>query len=166
MYYLVVPWLREKAELMAVSDSTIIHDTVLLIRDLLLTSGVTDPISSKRTGNLKFIMTSYPDRNVLYPVITIKNMGFNAVSAGQNTTAMWTRIITEIRVWSQTVSQRDALCDSVFNYLRTKQTGTGGSIPGNLYDLEVTSLVPVDEEGEHGIHSGVFTVTYKYVTSS
>ncbi|MFA5133004.1 MAG: hypothetical protein WC444_06785 [Candidatus Paceibacterota bacterium] len=151
---------------MAVGNSTIIHDTVLLIRDLLLNSGVTDPISSKRTGNLKFIMTSYPNRNVLYPVITVRNIGFKANSAGQNTTDMWTIITTEIRIWSQSVEQRDVLSDSVFNYLRTKQTGSGGSIPGNLYDFAVSSFVPVDEEGEHGIHSGIFTVTHKFVTSN
>ena len=148
---------------MAVGNSTIIQNTVVFIRNLLL-SGVTDPQSTKRPTESKFVATSYTDRKVWYPRITVKNTGCSMSRAGQNTEEMYAVITTEVRVWARAVDTRDELTDDVLDTLRTSQQGTGGTIEEGLHDFDVGSVVPVDEEGETGIHSSVITITHGFVT--
>jgi len=147
---------------MAVSDSAIIHDSVIFIRNLL--SSITDPQSTKRPSNSNFVMTSYPDRKAWYPLLTVKNMGLPARRAGQNTEEMYFTVTTEIRVWARSVDSRDLLTDAVVNLLRTSQQGAGGTIVEGLHDFSLESIVPVDEDGENGIHSHVITISYGFVT--
>lgn len=148
---------------MVVGDSTVISNVVLFYRTLLL-SKLTDPQSGKRPSDLKYVMSSYPNRTAWYPVITVKNNGFSGIRAGQNTEEMWMTITTEIRVWARDVRSRDTIADSIIDTLREAQQDTSGIIEEGLHDLEISSVVPVDEEGEHGLHSAVITITNTYVT--
>ena len=56
--------------------STAIHDITVLLRDLLLAQ-LTDPVS--HTGNQKFVMTSYPQRPVKYPIVTVSQLSFSDI---------------------------------------------------------------------------------------
>ena len=57
---------------MAFTSSTFLADTLLFIRNF-LDSNITDPISGSRAGRDRFVMTSYPQRDVKYPIITVKH---------------------------------------------------------------------------------------------
>ena len=61
-------------------------------------ASVTDPLSGSRAVNSSFIMSSYPQRKVLYPIITIRVINLKAKRAGMQTTAMDMVIDVEIRV--------------------------------------------------------------------
>ena len=53
-----------------VSKDTILLDTLFYIKKDLL-DNLTDPLAA-RSASSKFVMTSYPQRPVNYPLITIK----------------------------------------------------------------------------------------------
>ena len=146
---------------MVVSSATFISDSTLFLRDLLLTN-VTDPKSGARPTGSVFVVTSYPERIVFYPLITIINDNFSAVNGGMNSEDMNVSMDFEVRVWARNVKERDTLAQNVVDVLRSKQTDAStGSIANNLFDFKVTSAVNVDEEGEAGIHSKVISVTYQ-----
>ena len=144
---------------MSVSASTFIQDSVIFLRDLLL-NGVTDPLGS-RSGNFKFVMTSYPERSAKYPLITVKNSNIKADRSGMRSEDMNAALGFEIRIWARNVKERDSLTQAVIDKLRNSQTdATTGSIDFNLFGLSIDSAVDIDEEGEHGIHSKVLEITY------
>jgi len=148
---------------MAILDSQIIANSNLFIRDLLI-ANVTDPQTGKRGTNESFVMTSYPSKPVHYPIITVKNTGFSARRSGMNTEEVMVALTKEIRVWARAEDSKDQLTDNVINVLRTEQQDADGTINEQLHDFEVTSVVPVDEEGASGIKSAVISVTYNYPT--
>ena len=63
----------------AITTGNFISDILIEIRDDIL-SAVTDPISSIRPANEKFVMTSYPKRQVQYPCITVQPSGINQIA--------------------------------------------------------------------------------------
>ena len=148
---------------MTISDSQIIADSNKFIRDLLI-ANVTDPQSGKRGTNESFVMTSYPDKPVHYPIITVKNIGFRARRSGQNTEEMMVPLVKEVRIWARAEDVKDQLTDAAFDVLRTNQQDADGTINEQLHDFEVASIVPVDEPGPTGIKSAVMTVLYNYPT--
>lgn len=147
-----------------VTDTTIIRDTVLFIRDLL--AGITDPISSARPTNSKFVMTSYPDRPVAYPLITVNALNFRDVlSGGMRSETKICEIDLEIRIWARNEKEKDQLTDSVYTKLRQSQTDDStGTIANTLFGFELTSAVNVNEEGKEGIKSKILSV--KYITTA
>ena len=145
---------------MVVNDTTFISDATLFLRDLLVT-GVTDPISSGRPTDAKFIMTSYPGRRAFYPLITVVNENITGTRDGMRSEGLNARMIFEIRVWAKDVKQRDTLSQNVITVLRQNQTDAStGSIANNLFNLSIDSAVNVDEDGENAIHSKVLSVSY------
>lgn len=145
----------------SVSSSTFLSDTTILIRDDLLTN-ITDPLSSSRTGNEKFVMTGYPQRAVRYPIITVVNTNIDtSARLGMQSVLHLTNIPLEIRVWARNVKERDELTQSVINRLRSTDLTT--SVPANLISFTVQSAVNVDEPGDAGIHSKVITVNYQFI---
>ena len=145
---------------MALTAATYISDSVLFIRDY-LDSNVTDPISSDRVGRERFVVTSYPQRAVNYPIISVRLNGTNIIQRlGQLSSGVWQLITIEVRVWARNEKERDEISQDVFNTLRTNQFGAGGSIEFELHDLGQTSAVNVDEDGEAGIKSRVYEYQY------
>ncbi len=147
------------------SGSLIPHST-LLIRDL-IASGTTDPISATRSANSKFVMTSYPDRPVEYPIITVKGRKAGGTRRmGSQSEGLWTPMAFEVRVWARNVKERDELASRWFESLRTSQKGTtpvSGTEAYCLFDLEqLSGDIDIDEEGVDGIHSKVTEVGYNF----
>lgn len=149
----------------SVSTGSFIYDTLTYIRDT-LTSGITDPISSARTSvdtRAKFVMTSYPERAVLYPIITVRNQGPTDIKRlGMQSELQWVNMPIEIRVWARNEKERDSLSTDVYNVLRGNQFGdvnSSADIKG-LHDFNVKSSVPVDEDD---VKSQVIAVNYKFI---
>lgn len=145
---------------MAVNETTFVRDILFFIKNDL--SVITDPIQSSRGTKSKFIMTSYPSRQVKYPLITIKANNYTAIPAGMQTTAMDMQITLEIRIWARNTKERDELFTSVFNRLRNIQFTSGGSIANFLYDFNMSSALELDEEGDQAIKSKVMEVNYRF----
>lgn len=144
-----------------VDSGTFIRDVLFFIKSSL--AGVTDPISLKRGNSSKFIMTSYPEREVKYPLITIRMSSYDAVRAGMQTTAMDVTINLEVRVWGRNEKEKDELFNDCFIVLRNLQfTTSTGSIANDLYEFGMDSAVEVDEPGERGIKSRVGQFVYKF----
>jgi len=142
-------------------SATFIRDILFFIKSSLST--ITDPISIKRGNSSKFIMTSYPQREVKYPIITVKLINYEATRAGMQTTAMDVTINVEVRVWGRNQKEKDELFNDVYKRLRDIQfTTTTGSIANNLYNFTMNSAVEVDEDGERGIKSRVGQFIYQF----
>ena len=79
-----------------VFTSTFLQDSVKFIRNN-LDDNLTDPISASRSGRERFVMTSYPKRNVKYPIITVKNNGPADVQRlGMRSNMHWITVPIEI----------------------------------------------------------------------
>ncbi len=146
---------------MAVEVNTFIRDTLFFIKNSLIGS-ITDPISSKRGSSSAFIMTSYPQREVKYPIITIKLLNYEATRAGMQTTAMDIIVFLEIRVWATNEKEKDELFNDVYARLRSIQFAGSGSVANNLHDFAMLSAVEVNEEGERGIKSRIGEFSYTF----
>jgi hypothetical protein len=109
-------------------------------------------------------MTSYPQRTVKYPIITVTLSNSSLVQRlGMRSEGFWTEMEVEIRVWATNMKQRDELSSLVANRIRLNQFGTGSSTDFGLHDVDITSTVPVTEPGDAGIKSLVYTVTFKAI---
>ena len=148
----------------SVSSQTFLADAVNLIRDK-LRNNITDPISSKRTGNEKFVLTSYPQRPVKYPIITVVDSGtVQPARLGMQSEGTVITLTLEIRIWARNVKERDELFDSVYNWLRTNQFGGSDALTdAKLHDFTLVSAVNVDEPGESGIKSKVMEVQFLFI---
>ena len=147
-----------------VAKDTIIVDTLFFIKDD-LDGQITDPISSNRSSKSNFIMTSYPQRPVQYPIITIKCINMEATRAGMQTTAQDITLDIEIRIWARNQIEKDEISTDVFNRLSDIQFTSTGSVDSNLHDLFVGSAIEIDEPGESGamvIKSRILSITYKF----
>lgn len=149
-----------------VSTTTWIEDSVKFIRDD-LGSNITDPISGSRSGRDRFVMTSYPERPVKYPLITVRNNGSSLVRLGMRSSLCQANIVLEVRVWARNEVEKDQLTEQVQNRLRSIQfTTTGTSDFQKLHDFGISSVVPVDESGVEGVKSNVLTVNYFFILGS
>ena len=145
-----------------VEVTTFIRDILFFIKDD-LASNITDPHAGKRKGTSAFVMTSYPQRAVEYPVITIRMTNQIANRSGMQTTAMDVTVELEIRVWARNQKEKDNLFTDVYDRLRSIQfTASTGSIANNLHDFTLSSAVEVDEEGERGIKSRIGQFQYRF----
>jgi len=153
-----------KRENMADKDF-LIRDVLFFIKDD-LDGQITDPISSTRSTNSNFIVTSYPTRAVEYPIITIKVINIEAVRAGMQTSTQDITLDIEIRVWGRNQREKDEISTDVISRLADIQfTDSTGSIANNLHDLLIGSATEIDEPGEAGaqvIKSRIISVTYKF----
>ena len=145
----------------SVNSSSFIADTIILIRDKLI-NNITDPIVSSRTGNAKFVLTEYPRVPVLYPIITITDVGTRQEKRlGMQSEETSLRVGVEIRIWARNVKERDELFDKVYDYLRTDQFGTSSLTLANLHDFTMDSVVNVSEEN---VKSKVMTIKFLFLT--
>jgi hypothetical protein len=138
-----------------------------LIRDVLfflkgdLTSNITDPITSSRKTASNFIMTSYPQREVQYPIITIKCSNIEGPRSGMQTTTLNMTLTLEIRVWARNEKEKDTIYTQVLDRLANIQFTASGSVVNDLHDFNALSAIEIDEPGESGIKSRVLQIQYK-----
>lgn len=143
-------------------------DRSTLIRDILyffktdLASAISDPISSNRSGTSKFIMSSFPQRNVKYPMVTLKITDLNASRAGMQSTLMDITVTMEIRIWARNEKEKDTIYNAIMDRLPNIQYVSSGTIDNDLHDLTIISSVEIDEEGEGGIKSRILQIQYKF----
>ena len=145
---------------MAISSTAIMSQSVLFLRDLII-ANVTDPIPSRAT-NEKLCYTSYPDRPVTYPIITVKceNMNQN-IRMGMRAEADYNELNFEIRVWALNEKQKDTMTDDVYTVLRQKQFDSGdGTIDNELFGFSLLSIENIDEKGPTGIKSKAMRIKY------
>lgn len=148
---------------MAVTSNAFLSDTIKWIRDDLIT-GVTDPISTSRGTNEKFVLTAYPTRPVRYPIITITDINTTSTKLGMSTHARRVDMIIEVRIWATKVTERDDLYEQVYKRLTSKEHESGGLIDQGLHDWDVTSAVNVTEPGKGGIKSKVIEFKLLFIT--
>ena len=150
----------------SVSGTTFLADTVNLIRDK-LKNNVTDPISDIRPANQRFAYTSYPQKAVTYPIITIVDRNITQpqrLGMGSEGTLIYMDI--EIRIWARNVKERDELFDEVYTYLKNNQyDSTTGLIDSNLNGFQLTSAVNISEDGEQTPKSKVMEVRFTFVNN-
>lgn len=151
---------------MAFSAATFLSDTVLFIRDDLRTN-LTDPINGTRKTGSNFVMTSYPQREVDYPLITVKHNGSSQIRRlGLRSEGVLFRLPMEIRVWARNIKEKDNLSEQVVTQLRTNQFGSGSTSEFELHDFKINSMIDVDEPGDKGIKSKVIEVEYIAIVDS
>lgn len=146
---------------MAIDSTTFPQDILFFIKNDLL-GNITDPLSTGRQANSAFVMTSYPQRPVQYPIITIKLMNQKAERAGMQTTAMDVIINLEIRIWGRNQKEKDTLANNIYKRLRDIQFTSGGSALNNLHDFQLLSAVEIDEAGDNMPKSRVLQVQYSF----
>ncbi len=140
----------------SVQSATFVADTVNFIRDKLKAQAF--------IGVGTRVYTSYPQREVIYPMITIVDAGITQpLRLGMQSDGTVITLPLEIRIWARNVKERDELFDAVYDYLRTNQF-SGDDITGaNLHDFALNSVVNVDELGAAGIKSKVMEVQYLFI---
>ena len=134
-----------------------IKGTVLLVRDV-LTNNITDPLSSRRTTG-KFVMTSWPTRETVMPLITVNQQGWQSQYLGTSTDNTIAKIGVEINVWTQNASVRDSLAGSAITVLEQQRNLIIGS---GLHDFRINNATDLDEEGAQGVHRKLIEVSYLY----
>lgn len=147
-----------------VASETILRDVIFFMKDE-LNSNITDPLPSRLSGE-RFVMTSYPERETKYPVITIKDVSIDAdMSMALQSITSLVRLTMEVRIWARNVKERDTLTDSVFNTIRNIQLGindTSAFQGVGLHDIKWNST-NIDEV--NGPKSKVIELNMFYIAS-
>jgi len=143
------------------NKTTLLNDLFNFIKTNL--SSVTDPIAGSRGNSSAFIMTRYPQREVKYPLITIKCTNFEAPRAGMQTTAQDIKLTIEVRIWARNQKEKDTLFMQVQNALDSAQfTASTGSVANDFHNFNVLSGIEIDEPGEQGIKSRILQLRYEF----
>lgn len=147
----------------SVNSSTFLADAIILIRDK-LRSNITDPIVSSRPSTQSFVYTSYPQKGVTYPIITVVDRGVAQTrKLGMGSEGTLISLTLEVRIWARNIKERDELFDKVYDYLRNNQLDTGGLVEAQLFDFTLTSAVNISEPGEQGVKSKVCEIKFLFV---
>jgi len=141
-----------------VNSATFMSDLIILIRDKLIRN-IDDPLN--RPASQKFVMTSYPQNVVTYPVITVTDTGSRQEGKlGMGSQGTIIRLGIEIRIWARNIKERDNVFNDVHEWLRTNQIEGDDLNNANLYDFNMDSVVNVSEPD---VKSKVMEVTYLYL---
>ena len=145
-------------------STNILRDVIFYIKDF-LDGQITDPLSSTRPAQEKFIMTSYPQRPVRAPFITIKDINsFDSETLGLQSEAMRHYTDIEIRIWARNVQERDEMADSIYQLLKDNQIGTSGtSQAADLHDFKLLSMINIDDPNPPGIKSKILTLRFMFI---
>jgi hypothetical protein len=142
------------------SKDTLLRDILYFLKND-LSANITDPLN--RTNGIGFIMTSYPQRNVKYPVITIKCTNLKAPRSGMQTTLQDITITIEIRIWARNEKEKDTLFNQVMSRLTNIQfTASTGSVANDFHNFDILSGIEIDEEGDGGIKSRILQIKYNF----
>jgi len=108
-------------------------------------------------------MTSYPQRETKYPLITIKCTNFEGPRSGMQTTAQDIKLTIELRIWARNEKEKDTLFMAVQNALDSAQfTASTGSVANDFHNFNVISGIEIDEPGEQGIKSRILQLRYEF----
>ena len=146
---------------MTVASATIIKDVVLKVRDI-INNNVTDPIAATRSSDSKFCMTSFPNRDAQYPIVTVALSGMSDRKLGMQTESTIVSMMLQIDIIAKDVKQKDNLTDAIYDSLRTTQVST--TLPYKMYDFKLISVTDLDDPGETGLRRKVMLVSYIVVT--
>ncbi len=154
---------EEKQMVNTIGSSTFMSDPILFIRDL-LKNNITDPISAKRGNGSGFVMTSFPQKEAVYPMIIVKSAGTSDIKRlGMQSQSTWMNIPLEIRIWGRNVKERDELTQQTYSFLQKNQFGTGSqTVNFGLHDFMCTSNIPIDDADENGKDTGIRTQQMRY----
>lgn len=142
---------------MVINADTFISDIVLFIRNYLRTN-ITDPVSR---SSAQFVMTSYPKREVQYPLITIKSTGITTSKLGIGSSTNRADVKIEVRVWSKNSKEADTITQEVINDMKDAQYAVSGTGAENIFGFKLNSCVPiVEDNGDNTVHSKVMEYTY------
>ena len=153
----------------AVVAATLISDSVKFLRND-LSDNITDPVT--RATDERFVMTSYPQRSVRYPIITVRNEGVQEVQkTGFKSELKWVKLPMEVRVWARNEKEKDELTEQVLNRLRVNQFdgGSASSDDFELHDFKILNVVHVDEpneNGKQGVKSSVIHLSFNHMYGS
>lgn len=146
---------------MAIDSATFLSDIVLFLRDL-LRANVTDPLS--RSGGVGFVMTTYPKRDIVYPVVVLRQSNITTENMGMQSEVIDLSINLEIQVFARNAKECDEISQDIIDTLRTAKFGTGGTVEESIFGLRLTSAIPIIElVGENTIHRKVMTFLYKAI---
>lgn len=127
-----------------------------------LSTNIEDPVAN-RGNSSAFVMTSYPEREVKYPLITLEITNIEESRAGMQTTAMDISLTVEIRIWTMSVGQSDKLAQNVLDHLADIQfDASSGSVDNDFHDFSVGSVVRVDEPGKGKTKSRIIQLSYRF----
>jgi len=153
-----------------VSDNSIIHDSLLTIRDI-LRNGCTDPLSGTRSVNSQFITLKGSRRPKEFPVVVLDHVSSVGTPLGIQSEAMDMNLTFRADCQSTSVGYDnkgvDWVADDVINTLRTSQRGVSpqsGTQSNGLYDFRILNTFPMDEPGPKGLHRRIITFNYHYQT--
>jgi len=142
--------------------NTLIKDVLFFLKNELSTN-ITDPISATRGNSSKFVMTSYPEREVKYPLITLEVNNIEETRAGMQTTAMDINLEVTLRIWSKSITQSDKLAQEILDRLADIQfTDETGSIDNDFYGFNIGSVIRVDEPGKGATKSRIIQLSYQF----
>ena len=145
-----------------VNSNSILSGTILFIRNTLRTK-ITDPITSSRPSGQSFVMTSYPKKDISYPIITVRGKVDGDTKLGQRSEKALVRLAIEVRVWARNEKEKNNIFDSVYDNLRTNQypiTTSDTSTNETLFDFGLDFANSIDEEGDEGVKSMVSQFRY------
>jgi hypothetical protein len=151
---------RLSSETMA-SRNTLLRNLLLFLKADLL-DNITDPIIHERGSKSSFVMTSYPQREVKYPLITIKITNLEAPRAGMQSTALDITMTAEIRIWARNQVEKDEIYAEVMDRLANIQFTQNGTENNDFHDFKILSSIEIDEPGELGIKSRILQARYKF----
>ena len=141
-----------------INRSQFIRDSTFCVHNL-ISGNITDPQAANRAAGEQFTMTSWPDRPVRYPVITVQQTGFESNFAGIASNNTINTVSFEINVWSKSIAEKESLAGSVFAVLAQNQTVTAAS---GLMDLKFYNITNLDEDGPAGVHRKLIGCRYLY----
>lgn len=149
-----------------INAGSVYSDSMIYFRDV-LSSNVTDPISGSRPSNSRFVMTSYPQKNAVYPMVIVQdgNMVDNRLGMQSEASLIKQEII--ITVDARNVKERDEISQNIYNFMRLNQYGAGSeTVNFGFHDYRLVSSVNLQKAGEQGTNTRLQTklMTYEFFT--
>lgn len=146
---------------MTISASTFIEDVILFLRDSLRT-GITDPLS-RSSG---WVMTSYPQRKVQYPIITVKQTNIFTQKLGMSSEMQLATITVEVRIWARNAKECDELTSDIIDYLRDFEFAANGTSNEEIHGFVLSSTNSlVETTGDNTVHNKILSFDYKVILS-
>ena len=142
---------------MPISSVSLFGDLTLWARDV-ISGSVADPLADRQRqsldpgSNSRFVMTSFPQRAIAYPYVTVTHVTTNDEHLGMSSEDSLSRSVLQVDVWAKQVSHRDGIAGSVANAIRLTQLDTTGGLASGLFGIRLISARNLDEPGKTGIH--------------
>jgi len=150
---------------MVITSENTLSDTIKFVRDF-LRSNITDPIKLSRPVKEKFVMTSYPNRKTIYPLITVRGRIEGSTKLGQQSEQQLTNIVIEVRIWSRNEKEKNDLFGEVSNKMLKNQhpTATANTSTNvQLFDFGINFANDLDEFGEDAVKSKISEFRYIFI---